>query len=263
MKRRITAALGVVTWPHAAGIGSTGTPGPVDGHQPAPLSHADRSPSGSPTTPRRRRGAKRWSRRGTPTIPTRRSPPRRSRPAQTSEEVIGAAITAGNARASSSTRRPLRCRSSSGRVGWWHWTASPTAPTTSPPAPATRRAVPLARRRSLPDAVEGQPGDDHLQQGDVRGGGLDPENPPLAPTTSSSRQPGRSSTGGCRRRSGPRRPAEFFQPWFDFYPMYIAQSGQQLVEDGEATFASEDGFAVADFWRTMYDEGLSPRRRTR
>jgi multiple sugar transport system substrate-binding protein len=41
--------------------------------------------------------------------------------------------------------------------------------------------------------------------------------------------------------------------------LFIAATGQQLVEDGAATFASEGGFAVADFWRTMYDEGLSPQ----
>ena len=53
---------------------------------------------------------------------------------------------------------------------------------------------------------------------------------------------------------------EFFQPWFDFYPLYIAQTdGKQLVEDGTSTFASDDGLAVADFWATIYSEKLAPK----
>ena len=42
--------------------------------------------------------------------------------------------------------------------------------------------------------------------------------------------------------------------------MYAAESGgKQLVEDGEATFDSDEGKAVADLWATMYSEGLSPK----
>lgn len=53
---------------------------------------------------------------------------------------------------------------------------------------------------------------------------------------------------------------EFFQPWFDFYPLYIAETdGTQLVEDGTSTFASEDGLAVANMWATIYSEGLAPK----
>ncbi len=44
--------------------------------------------------------------------------------------------------------------------------------------------------------------------------------------------------------------------------MYAAESGgKQLVEDGEATFDSDEGKAVADLWATMYSEGLSPQEK--
>jgi multiple sugar transport system substrate-binding protein len=55
---------------------------------------------------------------------------------------------------------------------------------------------------------------------------------------------------------------EFFQPWFDFYPLFAAESGgKQLVVSGKPTFDSPEGEAVAKFWRTMYDEALAPREK--
>ena len=58
----------------------------------------------------------------------------------------------------------------------------------------------------------------------------------------------------------PSPTSEFYQSLFDFYPLYAAQSGgKQLVEDGAATFADDAGYAVADFWSTMYTEGLSSK----
>ncbi|GAA0910546.1 extracellular solute-binding protein [Virgisporangium aurantiacum] len=55
---------------------------------------------------------------------------------------------------------------------------------------------------------------------------------------------------------------EFFQPWFDFYPMFAAETGgRQLVVDGKPTFDSAEGRAVAGLWRTMYDEALAPREK--
>ena len=35
----------------------------------------------------------------------------------------------------------------------------------------------------------------------------------------------------------PAPSSEFFQSWFDFYPLYAAESGgKQTIEDGKATF---------------------------
>jgi multiple sugar transport system substrate-binding protein len=55
---------------------------------------------------------------------------------------------------------------------------------------------------------------------------------------------------------------EFYQSWFDFYPLYAAESGgKQLVEDGKSTFASDEGKRVATFWRSMYAERLADQER--
>jgi multiple sugar transport system substrate-binding protein len=56
----------------------------------------------------------------------------------------------------------------------------------------------------------------------------------------------------------PAPTSEFFQTQFDFYPLYAAQTGgKQIVEDNKATFADEDGYAVADFWAKLYTDKLA------
>jgi multiple sugar transport system substrate-binding protein len=56
----------------------------------------------------------------------------------------------------------------------------------------------------------------------------------------------------------PAPTSEFFQMSFDFYPLYAAESGgKQLVDNGKSTFASQPGYDVANFWRTMYADKLA------
>ncbi|MBC7725964.1 MAG: extracellular solute-binding protein [Burkholderiaceae bacterium] len=56
----------------------------------------------------------------------------------------------------------------------------------------------------------------------------------------------------------PAPTSEFFQSQFDFYPLYAAETGgSQLVEDNKATFADQAGYDVADFWASLYRDGLS------
>lgn len=89
--------------------------------------------------------------------------------------------------------------------------------------------------------------------------GLDAENTPLA-TYDEFLQTARTikESGAASFAINPAPTSEFFQSWFDFYPLYAAQTGgTQLVEDGAATFDDEDGQAVAEFWRTLYDEQLA------
>ncbi|WP_299170002.1 extracellular solute-binding protein [uncultured Arthrobacter sp.] len=89
--------------------------------------------------------------------------------------------------------------------------------------------------------------------------GLDPENPPLG-TQDELLETSRTlvESGAAEYAMWPSPAGEFFQSWFDFYPFYAAATGgTQLVEEGEATFNSEEGTAVAEMWRTMYEEGLS------
>jgi multiple sugar transport system substrate-binding protein len=91
--------------------------------------------------------------------------------------------------------------------------------------------------------------------------GMDTENAPLS-THEEFLETARTlvESGVAEAAIWPSPASQFFQPWFDFYPLFAAQTGgTQLVEDGEAQFAGEDGVTVAQFWRTMYDEGLAPR----
>ena len=66
------------------------------------------------------------------------------------------------------------------------------------------------------------------------------------------------SSGAAKFAIYPAPSSEFFQSWFDFYPLYAAASGgKQLVEDKKATFDSDAGKAVAGFWRQMYAQNLA------
>ena len=89
--------------------------------------------------------------------------------------------------------------------------------------------------------------------------GLDPDNPPLGTYDEFTATAQTLVDSGVQAAIWPNPGSQFFQPWFDFYPLYIAQSGLPLVADGQATFATDDGFAVADFWRGLYDAELVPR----
>ncbi len=92
--------------------------------------------------------------------------------------------------------------------------------------------------------------------------GLDPENPKLstyAEFLATSEQ--LVSSGAAKAAIYPAPSSEFFQPWLDFYPLYAADSRKQLVEDGKATFATDQGEAVSQFWKTMYDKGLAPKEK--
>jgi multiple sugar transport system substrate-binding protein len=66
------------------------------------------------------------------------------------------------------------------------------------------------------------------------------------------------SSGAAKFAIFPSPSSQFFQAWFDFYPMYAAESaGQQLVVDKKATFDSAAGKAVAGFWQQLYAQNLA------
>ncbi|GAA1309905.1 extracellular solute-binding protein [Brachybacterium tyrofermentans] len=91
--------------------------------------------------------------------------------------------------------------------------------------------------------------------------GIDPESPEMD-TFGSFLEGSRQivSSGAAASAVWPAPTSDFYQPWFDFYPMYLAQThGTLLVEDDATTFDSPDGLAVAELWRAMYEEGLAPR----
>ncbi|CAN5515914.1 extracellular solute-binding protein [soil metagenome] len=89
--------------------------------------------------------------------------------------------------------------------------------------------------------------------------GLDPENPKLstyADFIDTSKK--LVAAGVAKVAIQPAPTSEFFQTQFDFYPLYAAATGgKQIVADNKATFATQDGADVADFWQTMYKDKLS------
>jgi multiple sugar transport system substrate-binding protein len=93
--------------------------------------------------------------------------------------------------------------------------------------------------------------------------GIDTAKPPLATYDeflATSRKV--VAAGGAKYAIYPAPSNEFFQSWFDFYPLFAAESGgKQLVADGKAQFASEEGKKVAAFWRTLYAEKLASQEK--
>ncbi|QNE48143.1 extracellular solute-binding protein [Glaciihabitans sp. INWT7] len=89
--------------------------------------------------------------------------------------------------------------------------------------------------------------------------GLDPENPKLSTYADFIDTSKKLVAAGVSKVAiQPAPTSEFFQSQFDFYPLYAAATGgKQIVADNKATFATQDGFDVADFWQTMYKDKLS------
>ncbi len=91
--------------------------------------------------------------------------------------------------------------------------------------------------------------------------GLDPENPQLG-THAEFLETARTlvDSGAVDNAVWPSPASDFYQSWFDFYPFYAANAqGTQLVEDGQATFASEQGKQVAGMFETLYKENLASK----
>src|SRR6476620_1520693 len=60
-------------------------------------------------------------------------------------------------------------------------------------------------------------------------------------------------SGAAPSAIAPAPTSEFFQSWFDFYPLYAAQfSGKPTIENGKATFNDANGQDVWNFWAQMY-----------
>jgi multiple sugar transport system substrate-binding protein len=183
---------------------------------------------------------------------------------KTSEEVIGAAITAGNA--------PCLVFN--------------TAPAAVPQFQKQGGLVPLD---DFPDArgyIEERTGDTAEQYRSPDGkyyqlpwksnpvvifynkkafakAGVDAENPPLS-TYDEFLATARKVVkgGGAQYAIWPAPSSEFFQSWFDFYPLFVAETGGKLlVEDGKATFAGDEGKRVDAFWQTLYQEGLAGKEK--
>ncbi len=67
-------------------------------------------------------------------------------------------------------------------------------------------------------------------------------------------------SGAAANAVWPSPSSDFFQPWFDFYPFYAANSGgTTLMKDGKATFDSDQGKQVATMFQTLYKENLASK----
>ncbi|MBC6460063.1 extracellular solute-binding protein [Actinomadura sp. HBU206391] len=181
---------------------------------------------------------------------------------KTSEEVIAAAITAGNA--------PCLIYN--------------TAPAAIPRFQKQGGLVPLDDFDDAKTYIEARTGDRAAQYRSPDGkyyqmpwksnpvmifynkkmfakAGIDTENPPLA-TYEQFLNTSRKVVAGkaAGHAIWPSPGAEFFQPWFDFYPLFAAETGgKQLLKDGKAQFTSPEGERVASFWKTLYDEKLASK----
>jgi multiple sugar transport system substrate-binding protein len=93
--------------------------------------------------------------------------------------------------------------------------------------------------------------------------GLDPEAPALS-TYDEFLDTARTltSSGAAPYAIYPAPSSEFFQSWFDFYPLYAAESGgKQTIEDGKATFDDPAGKDVWNFWAQMYENGYAQKEK--
>jgi multiple sugar transport system substrate-binding protein len=179
---------------------------------------------------------------------------------KSSEEVIGAAIAAGNA--------PCLIYN--------------TAPAAVADFQLQGGLVDLSQFEDGASYIEGRSGDGATQFTSEDGGyyqlpwkanpvvifynkaifteaGLDAENPELS-TFDDFLATAQTivDSGAAQYAIYPAPSSEFYQSWFDFYPVYAAESqGTQLIEDGEATFMNEAGLSVMEFWKTLYADGLA------
>lgn len=56
----------------------------------------------------------------------------------------------------------------------------------------------------------------------------------------------------------PAPTSEFFQSWYDFYPLFAAATGgKELVAGGKAQFDTPVGQQVVNFWKSIYSGGLA------
>lgn len=181
---------------------------------------------------------------------------------KTSEEVIGAAITAGNAPCLVFNTSPAavpQFQKQGGLVALDDFDGGTDYVESRTGDAASQYQSPDGKYYQIP--WKSNPVMIFYNKDLMKKAGVDPENPPLATYDeflATSRKVVDSKAAEAAIWPAPT--SEFFQSWFDFYPMYAAATGgQQLVEDGQATFDSEAGAGVADLWATMYSEGLSPK----
>jgi len=183
---------------------------------------------------------------------------------KTSEEVIGAAITAGNAPCLVFNTSPAAVPQFQKQGGLVALDSFPDGK-----AYVEARSGAAAAQYKSPDGKyyqipwKSNPVMIFFNKDLLKKAGIDPAKPPLATYDEFLAASQKIvSSGAAKAAIWPSPSSEFFQSWFDFYPLYAAEtSGKQLVENGKSTFNSTEGKAVAGFWKTMYDKGYAPREK--
>jgi multiple sugar transport system substrate-binding protein len=183
---------------------------------------------------------------------------------KTSEEVIGAAITAGNAPCLVFNTAPAAVPGFQKQGGLVALDSFPDGK-----AYVEARTGTAADQYKSPDGKfyqipwKSNPVMIFYNKDILKRAGVDTVKPPLATYDEFLATSRRIvSSGAAQAAIWPSPTSEFFQSWFDFSPLYAAETGgKQLVEDGKATFDSDAGKKVAGFWRKMYAEKLAPQER--
>jgi multiple sugar transport system substrate-binding protein len=179
---------------------------------------------------------------------------------QSSEEVIGAAITAGSEPCLIYNTSPASVPDFEKQGG--------LVPLNDFPGGASyveARSGPLASAYKSPDGKyyqlpwKSNPVMIFYNKKEFAKAGISTTNPPLR-TYSQFIATARKlvSSGVAKYAIYPAPSSEFFQSWYDFYPMYAAESGgKELVDNNKSTFDDAAGQAVAGFWRQLYSHNLA------
>ncbi len=183
---------------------------------------------------------------------------------KTSEEVIGAAITAGNAPCLVYNTSPAavpQFQKQGGLVALDSFSGGKAYVEARTGAAADQYRSPDGKFYQIP--WKSNPVMIFYNKDIMKKAGVDPAKPPLATYDefiATSKKV--VSSGAAQAAIWPAPTSEFFQSWFDFYPLYAAESGgKQLVEKSKATFDDAAGKKVAGFWQTMYADKLAPREK--
>ncbi len=183
---------------------------------------------------------------------------------KTSEEVIGAAITAGNAPCLVFNTSPAavpQFQKQGGLVALDSFEDGASYVEERSGAQAEQYQSPDGKFYQIP--WKQNPVMIFYNKDLFKKAGLDAENPPLRTydeflATSKKLV----ESGAAPAAIAPAPSSEFFQSWFDFYPLYAAASGgKQTIEDGKATFNDTAGKDVWNFWAQMYKDGYTPQEK--
>jgi multiple sugar transport system substrate-binding protein len=183
---------------------------------------------------------------------------------KSSEEVIGAAITAGNAPCLVFNTSPAsvpQFQKQGGLVALDQFPGATKYIEARSGSTADQYKSPDGKFYQMP--WKSNPVMIFYNKDLLKKAGVDPNNPPLSTYADFLATSDKIvSSKAAQAAIWPAPSSEFFQSWFDFYPLYAAESGgKQLVENGKSTFNDAAGKAVMNFWAEMYAKGYAPKEK--